>query len=158
MANINLGPAITSTPSTEAVLTPINTLGPTLPPQGANSLRLLGSVRGVSLSGTGDAALIPIINANSWLPATMITANGLLNGVSGSITTASIGLFTGPGGTGTAIKAAGVLASNTAQTAVGVVATTVLAVSQTVQGVFLNVAVALAGATVDVFLYGYDLS
>ena len=156
MPSINPGPAVTSNANSEAVLTPVNNISATNPAQGANALRLLGSARGVILSGVGDAALIQIINASSWLPATMVTSNGLLNGVSGSIATASIGLFTGPGGTGTAIKAAGVLASNTAQTAVGVVATSVLAVSQTVTAVFVNVAVALAGATVDIFLYGYD--
>lgn len=158
MPSVNPGPAVTATPNSEIVLTPVNTLGTTAPPQAANAYRLLGSARGVALSGLGDTALIQIVNASSWVPALMVTANALINGVSGNIAAASIGLFTGPGGTGTAIKSAAVLGSNTSQTAVGNVATTVVAVSQTVQAMFVNVAVVVAGATVDIFIYGYDLS
>jgi hypothetical protein len=158
MPSINPGPAVTSTQSSEAVLTPVNTLGTTAPPQAANQLRLMGSARGVPVSNLGDAALIQIINTSSWLPVNIVTANALVNGVSGTIATASIGLFTAANAGGTAIKAAAALAGNTSQAAGVVAATTVVAVSQTVQNIYVNVAVVVAGGTVDVFLYGYDLS
>jgi hypothetical protein len=158
MANVNLGPAVTSTPSQLAVLTPVNIAGPTVPGQGGNALRLLGVARGVSVAGAGDAALMPIINSTSWLPTQMVTSNSLLAGVSGSIATATLGLFTAAAGGGTAIKTAAALAGNTSQTAAVVVATTVTAVSQTAQTVFVNIGTTVATGTVDVFLYGFDIS
>lgn len=158
MPSVNPGPASTSTVSSLAVYTPVNFLGTQNPPQGASALRLLGSARAVSVNGTGDAAIIQIINSSSWLPVSMLTANSLLAGVSGSIATAALGLFTAAAAGGTAIKSSAALAGNTSQTAAVVVATTVTAVSQTVQNVYVNVGTAVATGTVDIFLYGYDLS
>ena len=43
MANVNPGPSSTSTASSLAVLTPVNSLTTTAPPQGSNALRLLAS-------------------------------------------------------------------------------------------------------------------
>jgi hypothetical protein len=65
MPSVNPGPAVTATPNSEIVLTPVNTLGTTAPPQAANGYRLLGSSRAVNLSGLGDAALIQIVNSSS---------------------------------------------------------------------------------------------
>lgn len=159
MANINPGPAITATPSQLATLAPVNVVSPsTSPGQAGNALRLLGVARGVSVGGVGDAALMPIINSTSWLPVNMVTSNSLLAGVSGSIATAVLGLFTAAAAGGTAIKSAAALGGNTGQTAAVSVATTVTAVSQTAQSVFVNISTAVATGTVDVFLYGYDLS
>lgn len=159
MANINPGPAITATPSQLATLAPVNIVSPsTSPGQAGNALRLLGVARGVPVGAAGDSALMPIINSTSWLPVNMVTSNSLVNGVSGSIATAVLGLFTAAAGGGTAIKSAAALGGNTAQNAGVVVATTVTAVTQTAQAVFVNIGTAVVGGTVDVFLYGYDLS
>lgn len=158
MANVNPGPAVTSTPSQLAVLTPVNTLGPTVPGQGGNAYRLLAVARGVSGNGVGDAAVLNIINSSSWAPALIVTANGQVNGVPGSIATLALGVFTAAAAGGTAIKASAALTNNSAAGSAIVLATTVVTPAQTVQTLFVNVGTALAGSTVDIFLYGYDLS
>lgn len=158
MANINLGPAVTSTPSTLNVLTPVNALGPTVPGQGGNAYRLLGVARGISGASTGDTATMGIINATSWAPALIVTANGQVNGVAGSIATLAIGVFTAAAAGGTGIKANAALTNNSAAGSAIALATSVVTPAQTVQTLFVNVGTALAGSTVDVFLYGYDLS
>jgi hypothetical protein len=153
----NLGPSTTVTSNAVAVLTPVSTV--TNPgPQGAQALRLLGVAKGVSGNATGDAAVMQIINASTWLPVSMITANSQLAGVSGSVATLAIGLFTAAAAGGTAIKSNAALAGNTGATAGVLVATTVTAVTQTSQQIFVNVGTALATSTVDVYLFGYDLS
>lgn len=157
MANTNLGPAVTSTPSTLAVLTPVNALGPTSPPQGANALRLLASARSVNLATTGDT-LLPIINSSSYSVANIVVTNAQLAGVGGSIASASVGVFTAANGGGTAIKAQAALASNTSQTVVfqATVASTALTLPNTTPNLYLNCGTALATASCDVFVYGYD--
>jgi hypothetical protein len=153
----NLGPSTTVTSNAVAVLTPVSTV--TNPgPQGAQALRLLGVAKGVSGIATGDAAVMQIINASTWLPVSMITTNSLLSGASGSVATLALGLFTAAAAGGTAIKSNAALAGNTAATAAVVVATTVTAVAQTTQQVYINVGTALAASSIDVYLYGYDLS
>jgi hypothetical protein len=157
MANVNPGPAVTSTASSVAVVTPVN--APTNSnPQGANAYRLLGSARGVSGSGTGDAATIFIINSAVWAPALIVTANGQVNGVPGSIATLALGVFTAAAAGGTGIKANAALTNNSAAGSAIALATSVVTPAQTAQTLFVNVGTALAGSTVDIFLYGYDLT
>jgi hypothetical protein len=158
MANVNPGPAVTSTPSQIAVLTPVNALGPTVPGQGGNAYRLLGVARAVSLNGTGDAALLNIINSSSYAPALIVTSNGQVSGVAGSIATAAIGVFTAAAAGGSAIKANATLANNSAAGSAIALATTIANLAFTVPALYINVGTALANATVDVFLYGYDIS
>lgn len=159
MANINPGPASTSTPNTVAVVTPVNTANKPVE-QGSNALRLIAVARNMSLANLGDAAVMPIINSSSWSPVTIVTANGQVSGVQGSIATASIGIFTAAASGGTAIKTQAALASNSAagsSIALAAVAGTA-ALAFTAQNLFVNVGTALANATVDIFVYGYDES
>lgn len=159
MPSVNPGPATTSTQSTVAATTPVNTaLGGTSPGVAGNGYRCLGSARGVSGNSTGDAAVIYINNSSSWAPAIMVTSNGQVSGVAGSIATLALGLFTAPNAGGTAIKSSAALASNSAAGSAIAVATTVVTPAQTVQAIYVNVGTALANSTVDVFLYGYDIS
>jgi hypothetical protein len=156
MANINLGPAQTQTANTEAVLAPqftpnFGNLG-----NGTNAYRVLAIGRAVPLSGTGDALFMPIVNSGSWAPAVVVTANGQVNGVQGSIASASIGLFTGAASTGTTIKTQAALAANSAAGSSIVIASNTVILAFTATGIFVNVGTALAGATVDVWVYGYD--
>lgn len=158
MPSVNPGPASTSTPNTVAVVTPVNTqVNPS--PQGSNALRLLGSARSVNLAVTGDT-LVPIINAASYSVANIVVTNAQLAGVGGSIATASIGVFTAAAGGGTAIKAQAALASNTSQTVVfqATVASTALQLPNATPNLYINCGTALATATADVFIYGYDLT
>jgi len=155
MPSVNPGPATTQTPNTQAELAPVNTLQKPVE-LGTNALRLLGVARGVNLSATGDAAVMPIVNAGTWAPATVVTANGQVSGVQGSIATASIGIFTAPAGGGTAIKAQAALASNSAAGSSIAAASATVILAFTAQTLYVNVGTALANATVDVFVYGYD--
>lgn len=157
MPSVNPGPATTITANTVAEYTPVNTLQKPVE-VGTNALRLLGVARGVSGNSTGDTAVMQIINSGSWLPVNMVTANGQVSGVAGSIATLALGLFTAASAGGTAIKSNAALSSNSAANSAISTATTVTAVAQSAQSVFINVGTALANSTLDVFLYGYDLT
>lgn len=157
MPSVNPGPATTLTPNSVATLTPVNSLQKPVE-VGTNPLRLLGVARAVSGNSTGDAAVMQIINSTYWLPVNMVTANGQVSGVAGSIATLALGLFTAAAAGGTAIKSNAALGSNSAANSGIVTATTVANVSQTAQSIYVNVGTALANSTLDIFLYGYDLT
>lgn len=154
MPSVNPGPALTQTPNTVAELIPVNT--PNKPVEvGTNALRLLAVTRGVSLAVTGDAAVMPIVNAAAWSAATVVFANGLVAGVATTVATASVGIFTGAGSTGTTVRTQGVLTGQIALASIAAAAASA-AVQSTAQSLYVNVGTALANATVDVFVYGYD--
>lgn len=157
MATLQNSPAQTVTPNQVAGLIPVNTGNKPVEVL-TNALRLLGVARAVPLSGTGDVATMPVINAASWVPATVAFTNGLVNGVSATIAAANLGIFTAAAGAGNAIRAAGVLTGQTASTVFTNTASGQAAVVQTAQLLSINVTVAVAGGTVDVFVYGYDVT
>ena len=158
MPTVNPGPAITSNPNSIAELVPVNTQVSSGFPIGANALRLIACGRAVPLSGTGDVLLMGVQNASSWAPVSVAFTNGLVNGVSATIAAVNLGLFTGAAATGTTIRTAGVLTGQTSSTVFTTAAAATTAVTQSAQGVYVNVTAALAGATCDIFVYGYDVS
>lgn len=158
MPNVNLGPAQLITPQTEAVMSPQNSGATASVPQGMAALRLIGIIKGLNLSGTGDVATFTIINANPWVPVSIAFGNALVSGVSGTVAAANLGVFTAAAAGGTAIRAAAVLAGSTGSTTFVTAATAVTAVTQSVQTLFINQTVAVANGTIDLYLYGYDLS
>lgn len=116
------------------------------------AIRLLASYQGVNVNATGDTVL-PINNTNSYGVSNVIFTNASV-----SLTTAAAGLFTAPSAGGTGIVANAALSAMTASTVVSqrTVASTAL---QTVQNLYVNVGTAQgAAATMDVYVYGYDLS
>jgi len=116
------------------------------------AIRLLASFQGVNVNATGDTVL-PVINTNSYGVSNVIFTNASV-----SLTTAAAGLFTAPSAGGTGIVANAALSAMTASTVVSqrTVASTAL---QTGQNLYLNVGTAQgAAATMDVYVYGYDLS
>jgi hypothetical protein len=155
MANINPGPAVTSTPSTVAVMNPANT-NTNSTGTGTNDNRLLAVIRGVSLTNTGDIAAMPVINSGSYAVNAILVGNAQ----GGSAATGNLTLNSGAAVTGTQFRAAGVLTGVTGPTTV--VAQTVVTASQSIlvtsQTIYVNSTVALAGVTVDIFVYGYDLT
>jgi hypothetical protein len=157
MPSINPGPAVNGAVNTVADYAPVNTTTNSTG-MGTNALRLLGVARGISGNAIGDTVVLSIINASSWLPVNMVTANGQVSGAAGSIATLALGLFTAAAAGGTAIKSNAALSNNSAAGSAIVTATTVTTVAQTAQQVYVNVGTALANATLDIFLYGYDLS
>ena len=116
------------------------------------ALRLLASYQGVNVNATGDTVL-PILNTGSYSVANVIFTNA-----STSLTTAAAGLFTAPSAGGTGIVANAALSALTGATVVSqrTVASTA---AQTGQNLYVNVGTAQgAAATMDVYVYGYDLT
>lgn len=116
------------------------------------ALRLLASFQGVNVNATGDTVL-PILNTNSYSVSNVIFTNASV-----SLTTAAAGVFTAPAAGGTGIVANAALSAMTASTVVSqrTVASTAL---QTGGNLYVNVGTAQgAAATMDVYVYGYDLS
>jgi hypothetical protein len=116
------------------------------------AIRLLASFQGVNVNQTGDTVL-PINNTTNYSVSNVIFTNA-----STSLTTALAGVFTAPGAGGTGIVANAALSALTASTVVSqrTVASTAV---QTGQNLYVNVGTAQgAAATMDVFVYGYDLS
>lgn len=154
--SINPGPAITNTPTSQAVLAGKNTNPATNPQytpyQGQNAFRLLAGAQGVSVNATGDTAM-PVINASAWSVFQVVLTNASI-----SLTTALAGLFTAPAAGGTAIVANAALSGLTGPTIVSqrTVASTV---KFTGANIYFNVGTAQgAAATVDVYVFGYDFS
>lgn len=157
MPSVNQGPASTINQNTVGLYTPVNSQGNPVV-QGSNALRLLAVGRAVPLSGTGDLAALPIINATSYAVATVGFTNGLVNGVSATVAAANLGIFPQPAAAGTAIRTAGVLTGQTTAPVFTNTASPVAAVAQTAQILYVNATVAVANGTVDIFIWGYDLS
>ena len=103
------------------------------------ALRLIASYQGVNVNATGDTVL-PTLCTGSFSVSNVIFTNA-----STSLTTALAGVFTAPAAGGTGIVANAALSALTASTSV--------------QNLYLNVGTAQgAAATMDVFVYGYDLT
>jgi hypothetical protein len=116
------------------------------------AIRLLASYQGVNVNATGDTVL-PINNTSSYSVSNVIFTNASV-----SLTTAAAGLFTAPSAGGTAIVSNAALSAMTGSTVVSqrTVASTA---QQTGQNLYVNVGTAQgAAATMDVYVYGYDLS
>ena len=116
------------------------------------AIRLLASYQSVNVNATGDTVL-PILNTGSYSISNVIFTNA-----STSLTTAAAGLFTAPSAGGTGIVANAALSALTGATVVSqrTVASTA---AQTGQNLYVNVGTAQgAAATMDVFVYGYDLT
>jgi len=116
------------------------------------AIRLLASYQSVNVNATGDTVL-PINNTSSYSVSNVIFTNASV-----SLTTAAAGLFTAPSAGGTAIVSNAALSAMTSSTVVSqrTVASTA---QQTGQNLYVNVGTAQgAAATMDVYVYGYDLS
>ena len=116
------------------------------------AIRLLASYQSVNVNATGDTVL-PINNTSSYSVSNVIFTNASV-----SLTTAAAGLFTAPSAGGTAIVSNAALSAMTGSTVVSqrTVASTA---QQTGQNLYVNVGTAQgAAATMDVYVYGYDLS
>ena len=119
------------------------------------ALRLLGSAQSVSLAVTGDTVL-PVLNTSSYSVSNVIVTNASTN-----LSTATVpfaGVFSAPGASGTAIVSNATLNALTSSTVVSQ-RTINSTAAQTGQNLYFNVGTAASyPATVDVFVYGYDLS
>lgn len=150
----NLGPATLVTQQSVSVVTPVST--PNNPVvQGAQALRLIAVAKGVNANALGDTAM-QVINATNWTATTVVLSNASI-----SLTTAAAGIFTAVAAGGTAVRTNAALSALTASTVTNAAAATAaaIALNTTAQTIYFNVATAQgAAATLDVYVYGYDLS
>lgn len=116
------------------------------------AIRLLASAQGVNVNAAADTVM-PIINSSRWSVSNVVFTNASI-----SLSTATAGVFTAPNGGGTAIVADAALSGLSAASVVSerTVASTA---AQTGDNLYLDVGtVQGAAATMDVFVYGYDLT
>ncbi len=117
------------------------------------AIRLLAKIKGLNVFAAATETAVPVIAATTWSVKDVVFSNG-----SAAMSIAAVGVFTGPGSTGTAILASTLLTTmTTAATNIQDVAPSTTAM-QTAQTLYIrNITAAAAAATVDVFVYGYDL-
>lgn len=120
------------------------------------AIRLLAFASAVPVSQTGDAAVtLPINNTSSYNVQFVAITNANVD-VSGG----ALAIWTAPAGTGTEIVTNASLTSNTSSTYVtnATVVAGTKAKRLTDQTLYVKVGTAVAGGTVDIFVYGYDFS
>lgn len=120
------------------------------------AIRLLAYASAVPVSQTGDAAVtLPINNTSSYNVQFVAITNANVD-VSGG----ALAIWTAPAGTGTEIVTNASLTSNTSSTYVtnATVVAGTKATRLTAQTLYVKVGTAVAGGTVDIFVYGYDFS
>ena len=124
-----------------------------------DSLPILGFAKGVLTdSAATDAAIIdiPVPPAQGFIVDSVVVYNA-----SGNLATATLGVFTGAGGTGATIVADAALTGHTGATVVTQRTVAATAVTPRVTGdrlfVRIGTASGVAGGTIDVVIYGRRL-
>ena len=142
----NPGPAVTSSTHPSNV-------------NSGQTLRIIGTIKNVNANAIASYA-IQVNNSSTYLLQSLIVTNLNNAGVAVTPTGLALGIATTAGGSSLygAITAANL---STPQGA-SLVAPTAQSTANTVQNLYLNVTAplttAVAGATFDVYVYGYDLS
>ena len=140
----NPGPAVTNTTH----------------PSNLNSqqaLRVLGVLKGVSTAAAADFA-VQINNSALYVPVSVVVANANNAGATQSVASVNLGIYTAPAKTGSTVLTAAALTSQTTPSYVTISAATNPNTALSAQTVYVNISTAYATATVDVYVYGYDLS
>lgn len=113
--------------------------------------RLLGKYIGVNANTATTDYPIRVVNAGNYSPAEILYTNASI-----SLTTATAGLFSAPGGSGTITADAALSGLTTSAKVVKPTATTDVL---TGDYIYLRVGTAQgAAATFDVYVYGYDVN
>ena len=140
----NPGPAITNTTH----------------PSNLNSqqaLRVIGVLKGVSTAAAADFP-IQINNSALYVPVSVVVANANNAGATQSVASVNLGVYTATGKNGSTVLTAAALTSQTTPSYVTISAATNPNTALSAQTVYVNISTAYATATVDVYIYGYDLS
>jgi len=140
----NPGPAVTNTTH----------------PSNLNSqqaLRVLGVLKGVSTAAAADFA-VQINNSALYVPVSVVVANANNAGATQSVASVNLGIYTAPAKTGSTVLTAAALTSQTTPSYVTISSATNPNTALSAQTVYVNISTAFATATVDVYVYGYDLS
>jgi hypothetical protein len=128
-------------------------------PQGLTSnqaIRLIAYATGVSLNATGDAAItLPVINTTSYNITNVIITNA-----NKDVSAGYLAIWTQPAGAGTEIVTNAALTSNTSSAYVtkSTVVTATGTANLSAQTFYVKVGTAVAGGTVDIFVYGTDFT
>jgi len=142
----NPGPASTTTVHPTSVLT-------------TQVLRIVATIKNVPANGTGNYA-IPVYNTGVFLPQTLVVTDLNVAGASVTPTGLALGVATTSGGS--SLFGAITAANLSTPQGVSLVAASASTTALTNQVVYLNVTAglttAVAGATFDVYVYGYDFS
>jgi hypothetical protein len=169
MPTVNPGPAITGNPNAVASFIPVNTQVSSTPTQ-TNVIRCLALARAVNVLQTGDVAAMPVINASSFIVTAIIIMSSITN--VGSAAACTVSVNGGPAVTGKSFVASAALAALTAPGLyVSSALTAAVAAPNSVQTatmgttglgsnfIFVNCSVvSAAAATLDIFVYGYDVT
>ena len=155
MPSVNPGPASTSNSNSVAALSVAQGGGQPFP-QEQNQIRLLAAAKGVDCSLAGDRAVTKIINSQRWA-ATAVQIVGTV-GATQTPTAAYLGVCTSPNK-----GAAFTILANAVMTNVSAVQLQYAASANTTnvttdQTVYINVGTTTASGTVDVLVYGYDMT
>ena len=140
----NPGPAVTNTTH----------------PSNLNSqqaLRVLAVLKGVSTAAATDFA-VQITNSALYVPVSVVVANANNAGATQSVASVNLGVYTAVSKGGSAVLTAAALTSQTTPSYVTISAATNPNTALSAQTVYVNISTAFATATVDVYIYGYDLS
>ena len=142
----NPGPASTTTVHPTSVLS-------------TQVLRIVATIKNVTANGTGNYA-IPVQNTGVFLAQTLVVTNLNVSGASVTPTGLALGVATTSGGS--SLFGAITAANLSTPQGVSLVASSASTTAVTNQVVYLNVTAglttAVAGATFDVYVYGYDFS
>lgn len=120
------------------------------------AIRLLASASAVPISQTGDSSVTLAINNTT----SYCVQNVAITNANKDVSAGYLAIWTGPAGTGTEIVTNAALTSNTGATYVtnSTVVSATKNVNLSAQTLYVKVGTAVAGGTVDIFVYGYDFS
>jgi len=120
------------------------------------AIRLLAFASAVPISQTGDASVtLPLNNTTSYC-----VQNVAITNANKDVSAGYLAIWTGPAGTGTEIVTNAALTSNTSSAYVtnSTVVSATKNANLSAQTLYVKVGTAVAGGTVDIFVYGYDFS
>ena len=127
-------------------------------PVESNQLRCLAVGRSLSVNSTGDIGVLPVLNSNRWNIQAVVVSNMGVN----AGTSVAIGVYTGALQVGTTIVSPVILSSLQAYggTTVAYRPTVInTTFAGTGQNIYVNCQTTAGTAcTIDVFVFGYDLS
>jgi hypothetical protein len=138
----NPGPATTVTTN----YVPVNT---------QQALVLIGVVKGLSVATAGDTPMPLTGQLTNFVPTTVVTTNANV-----TMATATVGIYTQPAAGGTAVLTTAALTGQTTNSFAYVRAATAVAAMVTAAPpvLYVNVGTTVATGTVDIYLYGYNVS
>ena len=120
------------------------------------AIRLLAFASSVPISATGDSIVtLPVFNTSAYNIQNVAITNANKD-VSGG----ALAIWTAPAGSGNEVVTNASLTSNTSSAYVtnSTVVAGTKAANLSAQTLYIKVGTAVAGGTVDIFVYGYDFS